>query len=63
MRRGAASSRPAPASRGPKGWCVVLKRVRNLLRAFVLWLVGSWATGCQFQLDGGRNRNGNGKGE
>jgi hypothetical protein len=42
---------------------VVLKRVRNLLRAFVLWLVGSWATGCQFQLDGGRNRNGNGKGE
>lgn len=29
----------------------MLKRVWKLLRAFVLWLVGSWATGCQFQLD------------
>jgi len=36
----------------------VAKRVWNLLRAFVLWLVGSWATGCQLQLDGGRDRDG-----
>lgn len=41
----------------------MLKRMRMLLRAFVLWLVGSWSTGCQFQLDGGRDRDGKGKGE